>query len=169
MGRYEDFWQVTQDGLTYACRSLGLACTPERIEHLMQAYLTLDLFPDVAPALDSLAGAACAILSNGSPGMLQSVVNSAGLAGRFQHILSVDEVRIYKPSSVVYGLAETRLGIPRGRIGFVSSNCWDVAGAKAFGLQTVWLNRTCAGGRAGCRAGSNYPHGDRTGAPPDLT
>ena len=141
MGRYEDFWQLTRDGLLYACQALGLACAQERIEYLMQAYLTLSPFPDVAAALDALGGATCAILSNGSPAMLQSVVQNAGFEARFQHILSVDAVRTYKPSPAVYQLAETHLDIPRGQIGFVSSNCWDIAGAKAFGLQTYWLNR----------------------------
>ncbi len=141
MGRYEDFWQLTRDGLAYSCQSLGLPSTPEQIEYLLQAYLSLSPFPDVAPALDALDGVPCAILSNGSPAMLQSVVTSAGFDGRFQHVLSVDAVRVYKPSPAVYQLAETHLGIPRGRIAFVSSNCWDIAGAKAFGLHTYWLNR----------------------------
>ena len=141
MGRYEDFWQVTQDGLVFACRSLGLAPSEEQIDHLMQAYLTLDTFPEIAAALDAMSKLPCAILSNGSPKMLEGVVRNAGLEGRFQHILSVDEVRIYKPSPVVYQLAETHLGIGRNEIGFVSSNCWDVAGAKSFGFQVYWLNR----------------------------
>lgn len=141
MGRYEDFWQITQDGLAFACRSLGLAPSQRQVEYLMQAYLTLSPFPEVAAALDALSHVPFSILSDGTPTMLQSAVRSAGLEGRFQHILSVDEVRIYKPSPVVYRLAETHLGIRRGEIGFVSSNCWDVAGAKAFGLPVYWLNR----------------------------
>jgi 2-haloacid dehalogenase len=141
MGRYEDFWQVTRDGLVHACRSLGLDCPAEKIERLMRAYLSLSPFADVPAALDSLGGIPLAILSNGSPAMLNAVVHNAGFADRFQHVLSVDAVRIYKPSPAVYQLAETHLGIPRGQIGFVSSNSWDIAGAKAFGLQTYWLNR----------------------------
>ena len=73
--------------------------------------------------------------------MLSSVVRHAGLEDRFHHVLSVDELRTYKPSPVVYRLAEDRLGFPREQIGFVSSNGWDVAGAKAFGFQAFWLNR----------------------------
>ena len=73
--------------------------------------------------------------------MLDSVVRNAGLEGRFQHVLSVDEVRTYKPHPTVYQLAENRLGIRREEIGFVSSNGWDVAGGKAFGFQAFWLNR----------------------------
>jgi 2-haloacid dehalogenase len=141
MGQYEDFWQVTQDGLVFACRSLGLAPSQGQIDHLMQAYLTLRPFPDVAAALEALAGIPRSILSNGSPKMLEGVVRNAGLVGRFQHILSVDEVHTYKPSPVVYQLAEKHLGIGREEIGFVSSNCWDVAGGKAFGFRSYWLNR----------------------------
>jgi 2-haloacid dehalogenase len=141
MDRYEDFWQVTQDGLAFACRSLGLAPSQRQIEHLMQAYLMLSPFPEIAAALEALSTVPCSILSNGSPKMLDSVVRNAGLEGRFRHILSVDEVRIYKPNPAVYQLAETHLGIRRDEIGFVSSNCWDVAGGKAFGFQAYWLNR----------------------------
>ena len=97
MGRYEDFWQVTQDGLVFACRSLGLAPSQDQIDHLMQAYLTLSPFPEIAAALEALARVPCSILSNGTPKMLDSVVRNAGLEGRFQHVLSVDEVRTYKP------------------------------------------------------------------------
>ena len=123
MVKYEDFWQVTQDGLVFACRSLGLTPSHDQIDQLMQAYLTLVPFPEVAAALDALDRLPCSILSNGSPIMLASVVRNAGLDSHFQHVLSVDEVRIYKPSPAVYQLAETHLGIRRDEIGFVSSNC----------------------------------------------
>jgi 2-haloacid dehalogenase len=141
MGRYEDFWQVTQDGLVFACRSLGLAPSQDQIDHLMQAYLTLSPFPEIPAALEALSIVPCAILSNGSPKMLNGVVQNAGLEGRFQHILSVDEVCTYKPNPIVYQLAEKHLGVQRKEIGFVSSNCWDVAGAKSFGFQVYWINR----------------------------
>ena len=141
VGRYEDFWQVTQDGLTFACRSLALAPSQDKIDYLMAAYLTLSPFPEIADALEALSSVTCSILSNGSPKMLEGVVRNARLEGRFRHILSVDEVRTYKPSPVVYQLAEEHVGIWREEIGFVSSNCWDVAGAKAFGFQAYWLNR----------------------------
>jgi len=141
MGKYEDFWQITQDGLVFACRSLGLAPTHDQIDHLMQAYLTLSPFPEIPAALKALSRVPCSILSNGSPKMLDSVVRNAGLAWRFQHILSVDEVRTYKPHPSVYQLAEIHCGVRRDEIGFVSSNGWDVAGGKAFGFQAIWLNR----------------------------
>jgi len=141
MGKYEDFWQITQDGLVFACRSLGLAPTHAKIDHLMQAYLTLSPFPEIPAALKALSTVPCSILSNGSPKMLNGVVRNAGLAWRFQHVLSVDKVRIYKPHPTVYQLAEIHCGIHREEIGFVSSNAWDVAGGKAFGFQAIWLNR----------------------------
>ncbi len=141
MGRYEDFWQVTRDGLIFACRTLGLAPSDDQIEHVMASYLTLSLFPDIAAALGALGSLPCSILSNGSPTMLDSVVRHAELEGRFRHVLSVHEVGAYKPSPAVYQLAENHIGLARDEIGLVSSNCWDVAGAKAFGLRAYWLNR----------------------------
>jgi 2-haloacid dehalogenase len=141
MGRYEDFWRVTENGLMFACESLGLVPSQEKIDNLMRAYLALEAFPDVPAALDALGGLPCSILSNGTPTMLSGVVRHAGLEDRFQHVLSVDDLRTYKPSPVVYQLAEDRLGCPREQIGFVSSNGWDVAGAKAFGFHAFWLNR----------------------------
>ncbi len=141
MGRYEDFWRVTENGLMFSCQSLGLVPSQEKVDHLMRAYLALDPFPDVPAALEALGGLPCSILSNGTPTMLSGVVRHAGLEDRFQHVLSVDELRTYKPNPVVYRLAETRLGLPHEQIGFVSSNGWDVAGAKAFGFHAFWLNR----------------------------
>lgn len=135
MGRYEDLWRITQDGLVFACRSLDLDASQEQINYLMQAYLSLSPFPEIAATLDAVSHIPCSILSNGTLTMLHSAVQSAGLGGRFQHVLSVDEVRTYKPSPVVYELAEKHFGVHREDIGFVSSNCWDVAGGKAFGFR----------------------------------
>ena len=141
MGRYEDFWRVTENGLMFACQSLGLVPSQEKIDHLMRAYLALDPFPDIPAALDALGGLPCSILSNGTPTMLSGVVRHAGLEDRFQHVLSVDELRTYKPNPVVYQFGRGSPGLPREQIGFVSSNGWDVAGAKAFGFHAYWLNR----------------------------
>jgi 2-haloacid dehalogenase len=144
MGRYEDFWQVTESALVFACNSLGLSCPPATRAELMEAYLHLQPFPEVSQALKALSGFALAILSNGSPKMLQAAVASAGLQGVFSHVLSVDEVKIYKPSPRVYQLARDRMGLPSTAIGFVSSNSWDVIGAKNFGFWTYWVNRSKA-------------------------
>ncbi len=155
MGRYEDFWAVTEAALVFAGRALGLSLDDAQRRRLMQAYLTLDAFPDVRPALERLGALPCAILSNGAPGMLEAVVGHNGLGGRFGAVISVDEARTYKPAQAVYALAPRRLGVPAEAIGFVSSNGWDVSGAQAFGFRVVWVNRPGAPAEA-------------LGPPPDL-
>jgi 2-haloacid dehalogenase len=144
MERYEDFWVVTGQALRYALRRLGITATEAQVEALMEAYLTLLPFPEVPSALRGLAGTPLAILSNGSPRMLAAAVESSGLAGVFAHVLSVDAVRVYKPSPRVYELAPLALALDPGEIVFVSSNGWDVAGAAAFGFRTCWCNRANA-------------------------
>jgi 2-haloacid dehalogenase len=142
MGRYENFWQITKDALVVSCQTLGLTANPEQIARLMQSYLALRPFPEWTKALDDLAGTPLAILSNGTPEMLGSLVEKAGWVGKFQHILSVDAVKVYKPHPSAYQLGVTALSVKPEEIVFVSSNGWDVAGAKTFGFQTVWLNRS---------------------------
>jgi 2-haloacid dehalogenase len=144
MGRYEDFWAVTEAALRFALGRLGIVAGDEAVARLMEAYLSLATFPDVAGALAGLAGTPLGILSNGSPRMLDAAVRSSGLAGTFRHVLSVDAVRAYKPSPTVYELGPRAFGVPAGDILFVSSNAWDVAGAKAFGYRTCWCNRLAA-------------------------
>ena len=141
MSRYEDFWQVTQDAFSYACRSLQLSCTEQQRASLLDAYLRLETFPEVNAALHRLEGRRLAILSNGSPQMLRSVVESNGLSHVFEFVLSVDALKLYKPHPSVYQQAVDRLGLPKESIGFVSCNFWDIAGATSFGFQTFWLNR----------------------------
>jgi len=138
MRRYVPFSQVTRDALGYACSVLGLALDETRAAVLMQEYRQLSLFPDVPGALQKLKGRK-AILSNGSPDMLFPLVEHSGL--KFEAVLSVDERKIFKPAPEVYELAVERLGMPRERIGFVSSNCWDALGAKSFGFAVYWINR----------------------------
>jgi 2-haloacid dehalogenase len=144
MGRYEDFWAVTEAALRFALRRLGLAATEPQVNRLMDAYLTLAAFPEVGVALEALRGRPLGILSNGSPRMLAAAVRSSGLEGRLAHVLSVDEVKTYKPAPVVYALAPRAFGIPPGEMLFVSSNAWDIAGAKAAGFITCWCNRARA-------------------------
>ena len=144
MGRYEDFWAVTQAALRFSVRRLGLRAGEADLARLMDAYLSLACFPEVPAALERLAGRPLAILSNGSPRMLAAAVASSGLGARLQHVLSVDAVKTYKPSPAVYALGPRALGVPADALLFVSSNAWDVAGAKAFGYQVAWCNRTGA-------------------------
>jgi 2-haloacid dehalogenase len=146
MNRYKDFWQVTQDALVYSARNLRLDLTAEKRQRLMDAYLTLAAFPDVSPGLRQLkaAGLKLAILSNGEPKMLQSAAASAGIAGLLDAIISVDEIKVFKPSPRVYALASSHLKIAANDIGFVSSNNWDVNGAGSAGLTTFWIQRAAA-------------------------
>jgi 2-haloacid dehalogenase len=143
MNRYEDFWQLTKDGLVYAAHRLTLDLTPDRRARLMTAYLTLAAFPDARPGLQALKelGVRLAILSNGSPKMLAAAVESAGMSDLLDAVISVDEVKTFKPSPRVYGLIEQHLNLTARETGFVSSNSWDVHGAGAAGLRTFWIQR----------------------------
>jgi 2-haloacid dehalogenase len=143
MGRYVDFWTITGDALAYGCASLGIDQTADPRARLMDAYLRLAPFPDTIPALQALRarGLRLAILSNGSPRMLDAAVVSAGLDGLFDAVISVDALGVYKPSPAVYALPGARLSLPSASIGFVSSNGWDVAGATSAGLRAIWVRR----------------------------
>jgi len=144
MGRYEDFWAVTESALRYAVRRLELTVTEAQVDRLMNAYLTLACFPEVKAALARLRDRPCAILSNGAPAMLEAAVRSGGLGDALQHVLSVDTVKVFKPSPLVYALGPKAMRATAGELLFVSSNAWDVAGAKAFGYQVAWCNRSGA-------------------------
>jgi 2-haloacid dehalogenase len=141
MGRYEDFARITADGLAHACAALNLPLDEAASRALMDRYDHLDPYTEVPATLDVLAGRTRAILSNGSPRMLDAVVRNAGLASRLEHVLSVDALRIYKPHPSVYAMACVQLGVDAAEVGFVSSNYWDIAGATAFGFRTFWINR----------------------------
>jgi 2-haloacid dehalogenase len=140
MRRYVPFSTVTREALEYACGFLGLDCA-EHMQSLMAEYLALAPFPEVPKALSRLTMKK-AILSNGSPDLLEPLVRNSGL--RFDAVLSVDELKVYKPTPEVYELAVRRLDLPREQIGFVSSNCWDALGAKSYGFRVYWINRAGA-------------------------
>ena len=143
MRRYRDFAAVTRDSLRYACAALELVLDERASTRFLDAYLKLSLFPEALEVLAALKAEKLrlAILSNGSPAMLRPLVKNAGLQRVLRAVLSVDELRTYKPAPAVYRLAVQRLGVPKASIGFVSSNCWDACGAKAFGFRTFWVNR----------------------------
>lgn len=144
MGRYVGFEEVTAEGLRYACASLGCAFDTARLETLMKAYLHLKPFPEVPDALAALKGIPLAILSNGTPAMLEPLIETSGLARWIVDVISVDAVKIYKPTPRVYQLAADRFDCERSEIGFVSANCWDALGAKSFGFEVFWVNRNGA-------------------------
>jgi 2-haloacid dehalogenase len=141
-GLHADFWHVTRDALDYALDALHIddAALADR---LMALYLCLDAFPDVAVTLQALrqAGLATAILSNGTPTMLDAIVGHAGLRDSFDALISIEEVGIFKTAPQVYQRALDRLGLAREEVCFVSSNGWDAHAAAAFGMRVVWCNR----------------------------
>lgn len=141
MGQYADFWTVTQDSLAYTLDTLGLAATPELIAEIAEAYDALALYPEALEALQALAPLRLAIFSNGSPAMLKRLVAQAGIEGLLETVISVDEIGVYKPDPRGYRHVETRLGLGRDEIFFVSSNGFDIAGAKAHGFRVARIAR----------------------------
>ena len=167
--RYQPFWNITLDALRFAAHKLGLTLNRAAEKRLMDEYACLSAFPDAVPTLRRLheqrarpaeaakadeaaehnrsdQGTQCAplglaILSNGNPQMLDIAVKSAGMTGLFDHVLSVDAVRAYKPAPAAYALGTQAFGAQPREIVFVSSNGWDAAGANWFGYTTFWLNR----------------------------
>ncbi|KAA3625320.1 MAG: haloacid dehalogenase type II [Proteobacteria bacterium] len=142
MGRYTDFYAITADALDYALATHRVADDALR-EALLNAYLSLDCYPEVPSVLDALrqAGVSLAILSNGTRAMLDAAVTSAGLDDVFDAVLSVHELGVYKPDPRVYRLACERLRVEAGEVMFQSSNAWDAVGAKSFGFNVTWINR----------------------------
>ena len=142
MFRWTEFAEVTADALDFALDEAGIADGSLRRD-LLDAYRSLECYPEVARVLDALraGGMRTAILSNGSRSMLDAAVESAGIGSRLDAVLSVDEVRVFKPHPDVYHLACDRLGVQRRAVCFLSSNAWDAAGAATFGFRVVWVNR----------------------------
>lgn len=141
MGRYRDFWKVTDDSLAYTLKKLNLQSDAKIRKILLQEYLFLKPFPDVTAALNQLRHYTLAILSNGTPHMLYSVVNHTGLNHIFASVISVDVLKIYKPFPGVYQLALTNLNVRKEEVLFVSANSFDAAGAKNVGFNVCWVNR----------------------------
>ncbi|MGB0747780.1 MAG: haloacid dehalogenase type II [Magnetospiraceae bacterium] len=141
-GPFRDFWDITSDGLDFALDQLGLT-DPALRHRLMDLYLNLSAYPEVPQMLATLRerGFKTAILSNGARAMLESAVTSAGLADKFDTVLCVDSLKIYKPHPSVYQLATDHFNVAAGEICFLSSNAWDVAGAASFGFRVIWVNR----------------------------
>ncbi len=144
-GRYLDFWTLTERALDYALPRTPTADRAVRSK-LLDAYLALDAFPDARACLRELKrrGLRTAILSNGSPHMLDAAVAAAQLGGALDAILSVDAIRLYKPRPEVYRLATDAFAVGPGEVVFASSNRWDVMGAATFGFRAVWINRAGA-------------------------
>ena len=141
-GNYKDFWSITEDALDFALASANMP-DPSLKKRLMDLYLKLSAYDEVPGTLKKLkaAGFKCAILSNGSPEMLQAAVENAGIADLLDGVFSVADVKVFKPHPKVYELAVEKLGIEARHISFQSSNGWDAYSAKDFGFNTIWCNR----------------------------
>ncbi|AZV76898.1 haloacid dehalogenase type II [Parasedimentitalea marina] len=140
---HTDFWEVTQNGLDWALEATGLDGDARLRQRLLDLYWELQAYPEVPAMLQALkaAGLNTAILSNGSPDMLDGAVQSAGLGDVLDDVLSVESVGIFKPNARVYDLVGARFNCHRNEVLFVSSNGWDAAGAAGYGFATAWVNR----------------------------
>jgi 2-haloacid dehalogenase len=142
-GHYVDFWQVTEESLVVAAKILKLELSADQRGQLMQSYLGLKAWPDVAPALQQLkaAGIRMAFLTNLTNAMLDAVVRNSGLEGLFENHLSTDKVRAFKPDPRAYQMGVDAFGLRKEEIAFAAFAGWDAAGAKWFGYPTFWVNR----------------------------
>lgn len=141
MGAYADFDRVTAEALDHTLAHFALRPGAAARRALLAAWATLDPFPEVPATLARLGGLPLAVLSNGTPATLATLLAHGELAGRFAAILSADAVGVYKPQPRVYALAPAALALPADRILFVSANAWDAVGAKAYGFRVAWCNR----------------------------
>ena len=141
MQRYQDFSEVTRDSLAYTLASLGLQYDDDTFARIIDKYLHLDLYPDALAALSAMKDRKLAILSNGSPAMLDALVQSSGLGRVLDAVISVDAKKIFKPSPEAYALIEEVLHVPPAEVLFISANPWDACGAKSFGLNVAWIER----------------------------
>jgi 2-haloacid dehalogenase len=146
---YQDFWPLTRAALEFALESAGVVPTQEICGPLMEKYLALDLYAEAYEALRSLQDYKLAILSNGSPTMLDAVVLASGIAPFLADVISVERAKTFKPDPRCYELVAPALGVAEHEVLFVSSNGFDVAGAKHYGFKVVWI------GRAGRRPAPN--------------
>jgi len=142
-GQYVDFWQATEDSLLFAAKQLKLEISTEKRERLMNAYLDLRPWPDVVPALRLLRKSKIRLifLSNMTSGMLARNINNSGIGGYFEHVISTDSAKTYKPDPRAYQLGVDALTLKREEIAFAAFAGWDVAGAKWFGYPVFWVNR----------------------------
>ena len=140
---YQPFWELTKLSLEYTLDRLKLDRSSGQVQKLMDQYACLTPFPENLDVLRKIKGMGLttAILSNGSPEMLASAVKSAGMEDVLDHIISVDQIRLFKTSPESYGLVQKTISVNKDEVLFVSSNAWDALGATWFGFKTLWVNR----------------------------
>jgi len=140
---YQPFWEVTRLSLEYTLDRLKLDRSSDQVKKLMEQYAHLTPFSENLAVLRKIndMGLITAILSNGSPEMLNSAVKSAGMESVLNHVISVDPIRLFKTSPESYGLVQKIIPVSKQEVLFVSSNAWDALGATWFGFKTLWINR----------------------------
>ena len=153
MEDFADFTVVTCDSLAYALNAAGIEPSQALTTELEEAYLHLKPAPEAMEALQALEGRPRAVFSNGSVAMLDALVRNSGLDTMLEHVISVDPAKAFKPSPKAYALVERAIGVPPGEVMFVSSNGFDVAGAKRFGFQVAWIRRGGGPGSAPVEVG----------------
>ncbi|UXH43029.1 haloacid dehalogenase type II [Rossellomorea vietnamensis] len=141
MGTYTTFFSITRDALHYACVQVGVDLTDEKEKVLLDAYLELTHYEEVESVLGELTSHQTAIFSNGSLDMLSPLVEQSSFGSLLDEVLTVDEVKQFKPTPMAYQLVLKKLGVKREEVLFMSSNPWDIAGAANFGFHTAWINR----------------------------
>jgi len=141
MNRHKDFWQVTEDSLDKSMKAYKIDSSMRN--ELLDLYKKLSTFPEVKEALNNLKerNYKLAILSNGTPALLNELVKSNNLDNIFDDIFSIEEVRIYKPDSKVYDLPIKKYQIQKDEVAFLSANTWDVSGGGNYGYSAIWVNR----------------------------
>ncbi|SFG52863.1 2-haloacid dehalogenase [Halobacillus alkaliphilus] len=141
MERYKPFDEITRDALNYACKENGVELSEENEERLMNAYLKLELFEEVESVLKELSEKKLVVFSNGSVNMIDPLVEQSSINEYIGEVISADEIKQYKPTPAAYNHALERLDVKREEVLFMSSNPWDITGAKSFGFNTAWINR----------------------------
>jgi 2-haloacid dehalogenase len=141
MGQYEPFIDITRDSLKYAVNKLNLEYNQEKELVLLEEYKNLSHYPEVETLLTEMKSKKLAVFSNGSRDMLEPLIQNSGLSSLFDEIISVDDIKQYKPTPASYSYCLKVLGLEREEILFMSSNGWDITGAKNFGFKTAWINR----------------------------
>ena len=141
MGQYEPFSRITADALDYTLTKLELPYDEEKVKTLLEAYRNLEAHPEAAEILAQMRDKKIAVFSNGSRDMLEPLIKNSVLSELIDDIISVDDIKQYKPTPASYNYALKVLGVERHEVLFMSSNEWDIAGAKSFGFKTAWINR----------------------------
>ena len=141
MGRHKDFWQITEDSLDKSMQAFNINKAMKN--ELLDLYKILSPYPEVKETLEKLKEKKykLAILSNGTPALLNELVKSNGLQNLFDNIFSIEEVKIYKPSSKVYDMPVKKYSIKNEEVAFLSANTWDVSGGGNYGFTSIWVNR----------------------------